>query len=86
MTEVIDEVGDAQFCSKLSRRKTIYQKSPEQEEVHIKNLIEKAQPSHERILVYTRSKKEALNSYFNAIQTNSILTLILSLGLAAIMS
>ncbi|MBE1427404.1 hypothetical protein H4684_004098 [Desulfomicrobium macestii] len=39
---------------------TIHQANSELEELHIKYLIEKAQPSHERFLVYTRSKKDDL--------------------------
>jgi len=57
----IDESGDAQFLLKtIEGEYTIHQVNSELEELHIKYLIEKAQPSHERFLVYTRSKKDEL--------------------------
>ncbi len=57
----IDESGDAQFLLKtIEGEYTIHQANSELEELHIKYLIEKAQPSHERFLVYTRSKKDDL--------------------------
>lgn len=57
----IDESGDAQFLLKtIEGEYTIHQVNSELEELHIKYLIEKARPSHERFLVYTRSKKDDL--------------------------
>jgi hypothetical protein len=57
----IDESGDAQFLLKtIEGEYTIHQANSELEELHIKYLIEKAQPSNERFLVYTRSKKDDL--------------------------
>jgi len=57
----IDESGDAQFLLKtIEGEYTIYQVNSELEELHVKYLVEKAQPSHERFLIYTRSKKDEL--------------------------
>lgn len=57
----IDESGDAEFLLKtIEGEYTIHQANIELEELHIKYLIEKAQPSNERFLVYTRSKKDDL--------------------------
>jgi hypothetical protein len=57
----IDESGDAEFLLKtLGAEYTIQQANSELEELHVKYLVEKAQPSHERFLIYTRSKKDDL--------------------------
>lgn len=57
----IDESGDAEFLLKTVEGEiTIHQASSELEELHVKYLVEKAQPSHERFLVYTRLKKDDL--------------------------
>jgi hypothetical protein len=57
----IDESGDAEFLLKTVKGEfTIHQANSEVEELHAKYLIEKAQPSHEKFLVYTRSKKDDL--------------------------
>lgn len=57
----IDESGDADFLLKTIRGEfTIHQVNSELEELHVKYLIEKAQPSDERFLIYTRSKKDEL--------------------------
>lgn len=57
----IDESGDAEFLLKfLDGEFTVCKANSELEELHIKYLIEKAQPSNERFLVYTRSKKDEL--------------------------
>lgn len=57
----IDESGDAEFLLKtVEGEYTIHQANSELEELHVKYLIEKAQPSQERFLVYTRSKREDL--------------------------
>lgn len=57
----IDESGDAEFLLKIVEGEfTIHQTISEVEELHVKYLIEKAQPSHEKFLIYTRSKKDEL--------------------------
>lgn len=57
----IDESGDAKFLLKTVESEfTIYQTNSELEELHVKYLIEKTQPSNERFLIYTRSKKDEL--------------------------
>ncbi|PTQ77408.1 PglZ domain-containing protein [Nitrosomonas oligotropha] len=57
----IDESGDAEFLLKIfGAEYTIQQANTELDELHIKYLIEKVQPSNERFLIYTRSKKDAL--------------------------
>lgn len=57
----IDESGDAEFLLEtLGVEYTIQQANTELEELHVKYFIEKAQPSTERFLVYTRSKKDEL--------------------------
>jgi hypothetical protein len=57
----IDGSGDAEFLLKIVAGEfTIYQANSELEELHVKYLIEKAQPGHERFLIYTRSTREEL--------------------------
>lgn len=57
----IDESGDADFLLKsVENECTIHQANSEVEELHVKYLIEKAQPSSEKFLIYTRSKKDDL--------------------------
>ncbi|MHB1418000.1 MAG: PglZ domain-containing protein [Bacillota bacterium] len=57
----IDESGDADFLLKsVENDYTIHQANSEVEELHIKYLIEKAQLSEEKFLIYTRSKKDDL--------------------------
>lgn len=57
----IDESGDAEFLLKTVRGEfTIHQANSEVEELHVKYLIEKAQPSRQRFIIYTRSKKDQL--------------------------
>jgi len=57
----IDESGDAEFLLKtLGTEYTIQQANSELEELHVKYLVEKAQPGNERFLVYTRIKKDKL--------------------------
>lgn len=57
----VDESGDAGFLLKtVEGEYTIYQADSELEELHVKYLIEKAQPSRERYLIYTRTKKDEL--------------------------
>lgn len=57
----IDESGDAEFLLKtVEGEYTIHQANSEVEELHVKYLIEKIQPSNKKFLVYTRTKKEEL--------------------------
>lgn len=57
----IDESGSAEFLLKtVEDEYTIHQANSELEELYVKYLVEKAQPSQERFLVYTRSKREEL--------------------------
>jgi len=57
----IDESGDAEFFLKtLGAEYTIQQANTELEELHVKYLVEKAQPGRQRFLIYTRSKKDKL--------------------------
>jgi hypothetical protein len=57
----IDESGDAEFLLRtVGGEFTIHQANSELEELYVKYLIEKAQPSDERFLIYTRSKKDEL--------------------------
>ena len=57
----IDESGDAEFLLKtVEGEYIIHQANSELEELHIKYLIEKAQPANKRFLVYTRSRKDDL--------------------------
>lgn len=57
----IDESEDAEFLLKtVGEDYTILQAHSELEELYVKYLIEKAQPSEERFLVYTHLKKDEL--------------------------
>jgi len=57
----IDESGDAEFLLKtLGTEYTILQANTELEELYVKYLIEKVQPSQEKFLIYTCSKKDRL--------------------------
>lgn len=57
----IDESGDAEFLlDTLGDKFIIYQANSEVEELYVKYLIEKAQPSQERFIIYTRSRKNEL--------------------------
>jgi len=57
----IDESGDAEFLLQtLESNVIIHQANSELEELHVKYLIEKAQPGPGKFLVYTRSKKKDL--------------------------
>ena len=58
---LIDESGDAEFFLKIFEGEyTIHRVKSEIEELHVKYLIEKARPSPQRFLIYTRSKKDEL--------------------------
>lgn len=70
----IDESGDAEFLLKTVENEcTIYQANSEVEELHVKYLIEKPQPSHEKFLIYTRSKKDDLKFVREYCETNGCL-------------
>jgi len=57
----IDESGDAEFLLKtVEDEYTIHLANNELEELHVKYLIERKQPSQEKFLVYTRSRKDNL--------------------------
>lgn len=57
----IDEGGDAEFLLKtVDGEYTIYQANSELDELNVKYLVEKAQPSQERFLIYSRSNKDDL--------------------------
>ncbi len=57
----IDESGDAEFLLKsIKGQYAIQHASSEVEELHAKYLVEKAQPSQERFLIYSRSQKDDL--------------------------
>jgi hypothetical protein len=70
----IDGSGDAEFLLKtVEGEYTIQQANSEVEELHAKYLVEKAQPSHERFLIYTRSKKDELKFIREYCETNGCL-------------
>jgi hypothetical protein len=57
----IDESGDANFLLKtLQQDYTVYCANSEIEELHVKYLIEREQPSTEKYLIYTRTVKDKL--------------------------
>lgn len=57
----IDEGGDAEFLLKsVESELTIHQANSELEELHVKYLVEKAQPSKVRFLIYSRTQKDSL--------------------------
>ena len=57
----IDESGDSEFLLKtVNGEYTIHQVKSELEELHVKYLIEKTQPSNEKFLIYTCLKKDEL--------------------------
>lgn len=57
----IDESGDAEFLLKcIKDNLIIHRTGSDLEELHVKYLIEKARPTHEKILIYTRTPKEDL--------------------------
>ena len=69
-----DESGDAEFLLKtIPNEFTIHQANSEVEELHVKYLIEKAQPSDEKFLVYTRTKKDDLKFVREYCETNGCL-------------
>ena len=70
----IDESGDAEFLLKTVKNEcTIYRTDSDVEELHIKYLIEKVQPSNEKFLVYTRTRKDDLKFIREYCETNGCL-------------
>lgn len=70
----IDGSGDAEFLLKtVEGEYTIQQANSEVEELHVKYLVEKARPSHDRFLIYTRSKKDDLKFIREYCETNGCL-------------
>lgn len=70
----IDESGDAGFLLKILETEcTTYPADTELEELHVKYLIEKAQPSNRKFLVYTRSQKDKLRFVREYCETNGCL-------------
>lgn len=57
----IDESGEVEFLLKtVESIYTVYHAHTELEELYVKYMIEKVQPSHEKYLIYTRTKKDRL--------------------------
>jgi len=57
----IDETGDAAFLLKIvAGAYMAYTAASELEELHVKYQIEKSQPSEERFLIYTQTRRDAL--------------------------
>lgn len=70
----IDESGDAAFLLKtIENDHTIHLANTEVEELHVKYLIERAQPTHEKFLIYTHSTKDALKFVREYCETNGCL-------------
>ena len=70
----IDESGDAEFLLKtIENKHTIYHANSEMDELHVKYLIEQAQPTNEKFLVYTRSMKSDLKFIREYCETNGCL-------------
>jgi hypothetical protein len=71
---LIDESGDAEFLLKVVEGEiAVHQVNSELEELHVKYLIEKAQPCNEKFLLYTRLKKEDLKFVREYCETNGCL-------------
>lgn len=57
----IDESGEAEFLLRTVKGEfTVHRANSEVEELHVKYLIEKAQPSREKFIIFTHSKKDEL--------------------------
>lgn len=70
----IDESGSAYFLLKsVENDCTILQATSEVEELHVKYLIEKAQPCREKFLIYTLTKKDDLKFVREYCETNGCL-------------
>lgn len=70
----VDESGDAEFLLKVVEPGfTVYRANTELEELRIKYLLEKAQPTQEKFLIYTQSKKEDLKFIREYCETNGCL-------------
>lgn len=61
VTVFIDESGDAEFLlNTVSEDFTVHYANSEVDQLYVKYLIEKAQPTNEKFIIYTRSKKSDL--------------------------
>jgi hypothetical protein len=70
----IDESGEAEFLlSTLGNDYIIYPAHSEIEELHVKYLIEKAQPTAQKFLIYTRTQREKLKFIREYCETNGCL-------------
>lgn len=70
----VDESGNAAFLLKtVENAFTIYHANTELEELHVKYLIEKVQPTKEKFLIYTTSKKDDLKYIREYCETNGCL-------------
>lgn len=70
----IDESGDAEFLLKsVEKDVSVYWANSELEELHVKYLIERAQPTQEKFLIYTRAKKDTLKFVREYCETNGCL-------------
>nr|MBC8552883.1 PglZ domain-containing protein [Candidatus Brocadiales bacterium] len=70
----IDESGDAEFLlHSVENDYTVHTANSEIEELHVKYLIERHQPSHAKFLIYTRNKKNDLKFVREYCETNGCL-------------
>lgn len=70
----IDESGDAEFLLRtVEKEYTLYNAHSEIDELHAKYLIERRQPTREKFLIYTRTKKEDLKFVREYCETNGCL-------------
>ena len=70
----IDESGDAEFLLRIvGTAYTIHTAHSEIEELHIKYLIEREQPSSAKYLIYTNTPKDDLKSVREYCETNGVL-------------
>lgn len=67
----IDESGDAEFLLRTVKDDyTLHNAHSEIEELHVKYLIERQQPTQQKFLIYTRTKKEDLKFVREYCETN----------------
>lgn len=70
----IDESGDAEFLLRsVENDYTVHTAQTEIEELHVKYLIERQQPSQAKFLIYTQNKKEDLKFLREYCETNGCL-------------
>ena len=70
----VDESGEAEFLLKsLNKGVALHRAQEELEELHIKYLIEKAQPSDQKFLIYVRTTKDGLKFLREYCETNGCL-------------